>query len=117
MKMKFQKRVKKLVDVNAPYLWKTFQNSMLQVYDEVCEKKKGRKNHGDTGRWNEKVKKAIQQNKVADKKMCKNRSEENKAKYKNSKNRTKKVVANSMRKEAEKELTKLSKKQIIFLHW
>ena len=32
------------------------------------------------------------------------------AKYKCIKNRTKKVVANSMRKEAEKELTKLNKK-------
>ena len=37
--------------------------------------------------------------------MSKNRSEENKTKY-NIKNRAKKVVANSMRKEAEKELTK-----------
>ena len=43
------------------------------------------------------------------KKMCKNLSEENKAKYKYIKNRTKKVVAISMRKEAEKELTKLNK--------
>ena len=42
--------------------------------------------------------------------MCKNRLEENKARYKNVKNRTKEVVANSMRKEAEKELTKLNKK-------
>ena len=41
------------------------------------------------------MKEAIQQKKVAHKKMCKNRSEENKAKYKNIKNRTKKVVANS----------------------
>ena len=42
--------------------------------------------------------------------MCKNRLEENKAKYKNIKNQTKKMVANSMKKEAEKELTKLNKK-------
>ena len=42
--------------------------------------------------------------------MWKNRSEENKARYNNIKNRTKKVVANSMKKEAEKELTKLNKK-------
>ena len=51
------------------------------------------------------MKEAIQQKKVAYKKMCKNRSKEIKAKY-----RTKKVVANSMRKEAEKELTKSNKK-------
>ena len=42
--------------------------------------------------------------------MCKNPLEENKAKYKNIKNRTKKMVANSMKKEAEEELTKLNKK-------
>ena len=42
--------------------------------------------------------------------MCKNRLEENKAKYKNIKNRTKKMVANSMKKEAEEVLTKLNKK-------
>ena len=40
--------------------------------------------------------------------MSKNQLEENKAKYKNIKNRTKKVVANSMRKEAEIELAKLN---------
>ena len=56
------------------------------------------------------MKEAIQQKKVAYNKMCKNQSEENKAKYKNIKNRTKKVVANAMRKEAEKELTKSNKK-------
>ena len=56
------------------------------------------------------MKEAIQQKKVAYKKMCENRPEENKAKYKNIKTRTKKVVANSMKKEAEKELTKLNKK-------
>ena len=56
------------------------------------------------------MKKTIQQKKLPNKKMCKNRSEENKAKYKNINNRTKKVVAHSMRKEAEKELTKLNEK-------
>ena len=39
--------------------------------------------------------------------MCKNRLEES---YKNIKNRTKKAVANSMKKEAEKDLTKLNEK-------
>ena len=63
------------------------------------------------------MKQAIQQKKVAYKKMCKNRSEKNKAKYKTIKNRTKKVVANAMRKENEKELTKLNKNPITFLHW
>ena len=56
------------------------------------------------------MKEPIQQKKVAYKMMGKNRSVENKAKYKNNKNRTKKVIANFMTKEAEKELTKLNKK-------
>ena len=44
MKTKFQERVRELVDVDAPNLWNTFKNSMLQACDEVCGKKKGRKN-------------------------------------------------------------------------
>ena len=56
------------------------------------------------------MKEAIQQKKVSYKKMCENRLEKNKARYKNIKNRTKKVVANSMREEAEKEFTKLNEK-------
>ena len=52
----------------------------------------------------------MQQKKEAYKEMRENRSEENKARYKKIKNQTKKVVANSMRKGAEKELTKLNKK-------
>ena len=39
-----------------------------------------------------------------------NRLEENKARYENMKNRTNKLVADAMRKEAEKEITKLNKK-------
>ena len=42
--------------------------------------------------------------------MCENQSVENMARYKNIKNQTKKVVGNSMRKESEKELTKLNVK-------
>ena len=50
MKTNFQERVRELVDVDvdAPNLWNTFKNSMLQACDEVCGKRKGRKNHGDT---------------------------------------------------------------------
>ena len=42
--------------------------------------------------------------------MCKNRTEEDIARYGNMKIQTKKVVPNSMSKKAEKELTKLNKK-------
>ena len=45
-------------------------------------RRKVEKNHGGIWWWNEEVKEAMQQNKVACKKMCKNQSEENKTKYK-----------------------------------
>ena len=53
---------------------------------EACGKKKSRKKHEDTWWWNEEVKKAMQQKKVPYKEMCKNRSKENKSRYKNIKN-------------------------------
>ena len=56
------------------------------------------------------MKEAIRQKKVAYNKMCEKLSEENKVRYKNIKNRTEKAVANSMREEAEKELTNLGLK-------
>ena len=50
MKTKFQERVRELVDVDAPNLWNSFKNSMLQACDEVCGKKKGvRKTMGVQG--------------------------------------------------------------------
>ena len=52
---------------------------------EVCGKKKGRTNHEDIWWWNEEMKEAIQQKKVAHKKMWKNQLKENKAKYRNFK--------------------------------
>ena len=70
-KTRFQKRATKLVDVDAPSLWNTFKNSMLQACDEICRKKKSRRNHSDTWWWNDDVKEAVQQKKVAYKKMCK----------------------------------------------
>ena len=53
---------------------------------------------------------AIQQKKVANKKMCANQSEENKARYKHVKNQAKKVMVNSMRKHAKKEFKKNEQK-------
>ena len=36
------------MDVDAPNIWNALKNSILKGFDEVCGKKKGRKNHGDT---------------------------------------------------------------------
>ena len=109
MKTKFQERVKELVDVDAPSLWHTFKNSMLQACNEVCGKKKGRKKPWGYVMVECRGEERCTTKKVAYKNMCKNRSDENKTKYKNIRNQTKKVVANSMRKKAKKELTKLNK--------
>ena len=50
----------------------------------------------------------IARKKDAHKEMCKSGTEANKARYKNMKNRSKKVVAKAMKKVAEWELSKLS---------
>ena len=47
------------------------------------------------------MKEAIARKKEAHKVLCKNRTEENKARYKNMKNRANKVVAKAMKEEAE----------------
>ena len=87
------------------------KSSIWKICDEVCVKKKSR--GGTIGlRGGEKMsrRKQYDKRKWHIKKMCENQSEENKAKHKNIKELAKKVVANSMRKEAEKELTKLNEK-------
>ncbi|XP_068674313.1 uncharacterized protein [Montipora foliosa] len=81
---------------------------VLKACDEVCGKKKGRTDQGDTWCWNEDVKEAIPRKKDAHKEMCKSGTEANKARYKNMKNRAKKVVAKAMKETAERELRGLS---------
>ena len=45
---RFQERVKKLVDVDKPNISNAFKNDISKAYDEVREKKKDRRNRGDT---------------------------------------------------------------------
>ena len=71
-KVRFKKKVKESIIVDSLNLWYTFKNDVLQACDELCGKKKSRKNHENTWWWNEKMKGAIQQKKVAYKKMSKN---------------------------------------------
>ena len=55
---------------------------MLKACDEVCVKKKGRRDQGDTWWWNEDVKKAIARKKdVHYKEMCKTGTDANKTRY------------------------------------
>ena len=72
---------------------------MLKAFDEV-----GRRDHGDTWWWNKDVKDV----KDAHKEMCKSRTEANRARYKNMKNRAKKMVTKAMEETAEQELRELS---------
>ena len=39
----FEKRVNELVSTNMPDLWKTFKNGFLKACNEVCRKKKSRR--------------------------------------------------------------------------
>ena len=41
-RVRFEKRVKELVNINVPDLGKTF-NGVLKANDKVCEKKKSRR--------------------------------------------------------------------------
>ena len=48
MKARFQERGKELVDVDALNTWNAFKNGIIKACNEMCRKKKGRRNHGDT---------------------------------------------------------------------
>ena len=105
---RFEGRVGELVSADEPDLWKCFKERVLKACDEVCGKKKGRTEQGDTWWWNEDVKEAIVRKKDAHKEMCKRGNKANKARYKNMKNRAKKVFAKAMKETAERELRGLS---------
>ena len=45
--VRFEKRVKELVSTDAPDLWKTFKDGVLKACDEVCGKKKSKRDQGD----------------------------------------------------------------------
>ena len=105
---RFEERVGELVSTDAPNLWKCFSEGMLKAFDEVCGKTKGRRDQGDTWWWNKDAKEVIARKKDAHKEMCKSRTEANKARYKNMKNRAKKVVTKAMKEAAERELRELS---------
>ena len=44
----FEGRVGELVSTDAPDLLKCFKEGVVKAYDEVCGKKKGRRDQGDT---------------------------------------------------------------------
>ena len=59
------------------------REGVQKACDELCGKKKGRRDQGDTWWWNEDVKKVTARKKNAHKEMSKSGTEANKARYKN----------------------------------
>ena len=94
------------MSTDAPDLWKTFRNGVLKACDELCGKKKSRRDQGDMWWWNEEVKDTITRKKAAFKELCRFPSEENKTQYKRI-NQTREIVVRAMRMEANQELNKL----------
>ena len=108
MQDKFE-RVEELVDVETTNLWESFRNGVLKARDELCGKKKVRKNGGNKWWWNEEVRNAYSK-KETFKTFCKTGLEEHRTFYKKLRNQTKKVIANAMKAEAEKEMEELREK-------
>ena len=77
-RVRFEKRVKELMSTDAPDLWKTFKDGVLKACDELCGKKKSRRDQGDMWWWNEEVKDTITRKKAAFKELCRFPLEENK---------------------------------------
>ena len=42
-RVRFEKKVNELISTDAPDLWKTFKDGVLKACDEVCGKKKSRR--------------------------------------------------------------------------
>ena len=106
-RVRFEKRVKELMSTDAPDLWKTFKDGVLKACDELCGKKKSRRDQGDMWWWNEEAKDTITRKKAAFKELCRFPSEENKTQYKRIRNQTRKIVARAMRMKANQELNNL----------
>ena len=79
---------------------KLSSDRVLQEYDEVCGKKKSKRDRGDMWWWNEKVKDTIARKKATFKELCRFPLEENKTQYKRLRNQMRKVAARAMRKKA-----------------
>ena len=46
-RVRFENKVKELVSTDVPNLWKTLTDGVLKACDEVCGKKKSRRDRGD----------------------------------------------------------------------
>ena len=87
--------------------WLRYKECALQATEEVCGVSKGKARHGETWWWNEEVQEVIARKKASFRTLQKHKTEENKAAYKMNKKKAKKVVAEAMKRETEKELALL----------
>ena len=106
-RVRFKIRVKELVSTDAPDLWKTFRDGVLKACDELCGKKKSRRDQGNRWWWNEDVKDTITRKKAAFKELGRFPSEQNKTQSKCVRNQTRKIVAIAIRMEANQKLNNL----------
>ena len=81
---RLEEKVIYFADVRAPNMWGHYKNGDLKACHEVCEKKRGKRNKGDTWLWNEEVKEVESRKKDSDKVVHWNSTEENK-RYKSMK--------------------------------
>ena len=85
------------MDIHSKDLWGFYENGVLKACGELRGQTKARGSWGNTWRWNEQVKDAIDWKKKAFKLWYTNRSAEDKNKYRKARNETKKVIAKAMR--------------------
>ena len=81
-------------------MWKIFKDGVLKACDEVCMER----NLGEMWWLSEEVKNTIARKKAAFKELCSFPSKENKTQYKRLRNQTRKIVAGTMRVEANQKL-------------
>ena len=98
-------------------MWKTFKDGILKACDEVCGKKKSRRDRGHMWWWNEEVKNIIARKKAAFKELCRFPSEENKTQFKSLRNQTRKIVGRAIRMEANQELNDLYQNSNSFFYF
>ena len=88
MQEKFERRVEELVDVETTNLSESFTDGILTPCDELCGKKKVRKNGRNKWWWNEEVRNDIARKKEAFEMFCKTGLEEYKISYRKMRNQT-----------------------------
>eukprot|EP00795_Rhopilema_esculentum_P005427 gene5427-600_t len=102
VKKKFSKRMDGESDEQD--VWCKYRDAAQKAAEEVCGVSRGKPQHGEAWWWNQDVRGAITKKKESFRKWKKQPSDENKSCYTKDKKEAKKVVARTIKKEAEKEL-------------